>query len=379
MTVACVVGTRPNFIKIAPILEAMKTYPKLQPCLVHTGQHYDFQMSAVFFEDLDIPPPDIHLNVGSGSHSLQTAKIMIEFEKTALEIQPDLVLVVGDVNSTLACSLVATKLHIPVAHVEAGVRSFDKSMPEEINRILTDAVSDYMFTPSEYGCVNLRQEGIPEEKIFLAGDVVIDTLLKYKDKASMIPILSELGLQERKYALITMHRPQNVDSKENLIKILDAIQEIQNEIQIVFPIHPRTRRRIDEFQLIEKLSDMGNLIVIEPMGYLRFSNLMMNARFVLTDSGGMQQETTMLNIPCLTMRNNTERPETIRYGTNKLVGNDTQRIIKESSTILHGPDKVRMYPELWDGHAANRIMETIDKFPTNNASGSTSSNLFERD
>ena len=263
MKIACVVGARPNFMKIAPILEAMKPYPKLQPLLVHTGQHYDYEMSGVFFEDLNIPEPDIHLGVGSGSHAVQTAKIMIEFEKVVFEHNPNLVLVVGDVNSTLACALVAAKLNIPVAHVEAGIRSFDKSMPEEINRILTDAVSDYLFVPTEHGCANLRREGIPEEKIFLVGDVMIDTLLKYKDKAAVTPILVEpkqchcerieatpkrrVSLQKGNYALMTMHRPHNVDIKENLIKILRAIQEIQSKIRIVFPMHPRTRNRIEEF------------------------------------------------------------------------------------------------------------------------------------
>jgi len=359
MKIACVVGARPNFMKIAPILEAMKKYPQLQPILVHTGQHYDYEMSCVFFEDLDIPEPDVHLGVGSGSHAVQTAKIMIEFEKVALEYKPDLVLVVGDVNSTLACALVAAKLQIPVAHVEAGIRSFDKSMPEEINRILTDAVSDYLFVPTEHGCANLRREGIPEEKIFLVGDVMIDTLLKYKNKAATTPILDDLGLQKGNYALMTMHRPHNVDIKENLIKILRAIQEIQNKIQIVLPMHPRTRRRIEEFQLSEKISNMKNLIVLEPIGYLRFLNLMMNAQFVLTDSGGMQEETTVLNIPCLTLRENTERPETIDEGTNTLVGNDTQRIIEESFKILDGLGKAGTYPKLWDGHAAVRIVETL--------------------
>ena len=361
MKIACVVGARPNFMKIAPILEAMKNYPQLQPILVHTGQHYDYEMSGVFFEDLDIPEPDIYLGMGSGSHAVQTAKIMIEFEKVVLEHKPNLVLVVGDVNSTLACALVAAKLHIPVAHVEAGIRSFDKSMPEEINRILTDAVSDYLFVPSEHGCANLRREGLPEEKIFLVGDVMIDTLLENKDKAAATLILDELGLQKGKYALMTMHRPHNVDIKENLIKILQAIQEIQNRIQIVFPMHPRTRRRIEEFQLGEKLSDMKNLVVIEPIGYLRFFNLIMNARFVLTDSGGMQQETTVLGIPCLTLRENTERPETIDEGTNTLVGNNTQRIIEESFKILNGQGKTGTYPELWDGRAAERIVRLINK------------------
>ena len=366
MKIACVVGARPNFMKIAPILEAMKKYPQLQPILVHTGQHYDYEMSGVFFEDLDIPDPDVHLGVGSGSHAVQTAKIMIEFEKVVLEHQPELVLVVGDVNSTLACALVAAKLHIPVAHVEAGVRSFDKSMPEELNRILTDAVSDSLFVPTEHGCANLRREGIPEEKIFLVGDVMIDTLLKYKDKAATTSILEELGLQKGNYALMTMHRPHNVDIKENLIKILDALVEIQSKIQLVFPMHPRTLRRIEEFQLSGYLSDMKNLMVIEPIGYLRFLNLMMNSKLVLTDSGGMQEETTVLNIPCLTLRENTERPETIDEGTNTLVGNDTQRIIDESFKILKGQGKPGSYPELWDGCAAERIIKIINKEPDTN-------------
>lgn len=359
MKIACVVGARPNFMKIAPILEAMKKYPQLQPILVHTGQHYDYEMSGVFFKDLDIPEPDVHLGVSSGSHAVQTAKIMIEFEKVVLEHKPDLVLVVGDVNSTLACALVAAKLNIPVAHVEAGIRSFDKSMPEEINRILTDAVSDYLFVPTEHGCANLRREGIPEKKIFLVGDVMVDTLLKYKGRAATNPIMDKLGLQKGNYALMTMHRPHNVDIKENLIKILNAIWEIQSRIQIVFPMHPRTRSRIEEFQLSEKLSNMNNLIVIEPIGYLRFLNLMMNSKFVLTDSGGMQEETTVLNIPCLTLRENTERPETIDEGTNTLVGNDTLRIIEESFKILEGQGKKGAYPELWDGRASERIVEIL--------------------
>jgi UDP-N-acetylglucosamine 2-epimerase (non-hydrolysing) len=359
--IACIVGARPNFMKIAPILEAMRKYPQLQPILVHTGQHYDYEMSGVFFEDLNIPDPDIHLGVGSGSHAVQTAKIMIEFEKVVLEHKPDLVLVVGDVNSTLACALVAAKENIPVAHVEAGIRSFDRSMPEEINRILTDAVSDYLFPPSKHGCENLRREGVPEEKIFLVGDVMIDTLLKYKDKAATTPILDELGLQKGNYALMTMHRPHNVDIRGNLLNILRAIQEIQSKISIVFPMHPRTRSRIEEFQLSEQLSNMNNLIVIEPVGYLRFLNLMMNSKFVLTDSGGMQEETTVLNIPCLTLRENTERPETIDEGTNTLVGNNTQRIIEESFKILNGQGKTGFYPELWDGHAAERIVSILNR------------------
>ena len=361
MKIACIVGARPNFMKIAPILEAMKEYPRLQPILVHTGQHYDYEMSGVFFEDLDIPEPNVHLGVGSGSHAVQTAKIMIEFEKVVLEHQPDLVLVVGDVNSTLACALVAAKLHIPVAHVEAGIRSFDRSMPEEINRIVTDTISDYLFPPSEFGRENLLREGISEEKIFLVGDVMIDTLLKYQKRAAQAPILKELGLAQKSYALMTMHRPHNVDIKENLIAVLDAIDRVQKRIPIVFSMHPRTRKRIEEFQLESRIAAMKNLTIIEPVGYLRFLNLMMHAKFVITDSGGMQEETTVLNIPCLTLRENTERPETINEGTNTLVGNETERIIEESFKIIAGQGKTGSYPELWDGRAAERIVEIINR------------------
>jgi UDP-N-acetylglucosamine 2-epimerase (non-hydrolysing) len=349
-------------MKIAPILEAMKEYPQLNPILVHTGQHYDYEMSGVFFEELNIPEPDVHLGVGSGSHAAQTAKIMIEFEKVVLEGKPDLVLVVGDVNSTLACALVAAKLCIPVAHVEAGIRSFDRTMPEEINRILTDAVSDYLFPPSEYGCENLRKEGILDEKIFLVGDVMIDTLMRNKEKALNTTILSDLNLQKNSYALMTLHRPHNVDFREKLSGILNAIYEIQNRIKIVFSMHPRTRNRIEEFNLEEQLSRMKNLLTFKPIGYAKFLNLMMHTKFVLTDSGGMQEETTVLSIPCLTMRENTERPETIHQGTNILVGNDPQRIVNESFKILDGKGKKGgIYPELWDGHTAERIVEIISK------------------
>ena len=360
MKIACIVGARPNFMKIAPILEEMEKHPSLDPILVHTGQHYDYEMSQVFFEDLDIPEPDVYLGVGSGSHAVQTAKIMMAFEEVVIEHKPDLVLVVGDVNSTLACSLVAAKLWIPVAHVEAGIRSFDRTMPEEINRLLTDSISDYLLTPTQDANENLKKEGIPDRKIFLVGDVMIDTLLKYKDKASSDSILSNLNLEKRSYILMTLHRPSNVDVKSNFVKILNALAEIQRLIKIVFPIHPRTKARIEEFGLGSAISDMENLIIIDPLGYLKFMGLMVNSRFVLTDSGGMQTETTVLNIPCLTMRENTERPETIREGANTLVGNDTHLIIEESMKILDGYGKTGIYPEIWDGHTAERIVETID-------------------
>ena len=359
MKIACVVGARPNFMKIAPLLAAMEEYPDLDPLLVHTGQHYDYEMSQVFFEELEIPEPDVYMGVGSSSHAVQTGKIMMSFEEVVIEHKPDLVLVVGDVNSTLACALVSSKLHIPIAHVEAGIRSFDRTMPEEINRVLTDAISDYLLTPVEHANENLRKEGIPEDKIFLVGDVMMDTLLKYREKASSNGILDRLGLEGDSYALMTLHRPSNVDVKSNFVNILDALAEIQKRIKIIFPIHPRTKARMGEFGLSDMISGMKNLEIIEPIGYLGFIGLMMNARFVMTDSGGMQTETTVLNIPCLTMRENTERPETLKTGTNTLVGSDTQLIIRESERILDGNSRTGVYPELWDGNTASRIVEVL--------------------
>ena len=360
MKIACVVGARPNFMKIAPILEAMEKYPDLEPLLVHTGQHYDYEMSQIFFEELDIPKPDVYLDVGSGSHGAQTGKIMVSFEETVLEHNPDLILVVGDVNSTLACTIVGAKLWIPVAHVEAGIRSFDRTMPEEINRILTDAVSDYLLTPTEGANENLKKEGVKEDRIHLVGDIMIDTLMKYRDRASSSGILDELSLESGSYVIMTLHRPSNVDVKANFVSILNALSEIQQRIKIVFSMHPRTKARVAEFGLGDMISDMKNLIIVEPLGYLKFMGLMINSKFVLTDSGGMQTESTVLGLPCLTMRENTERPETLEAGTNTLVGNDTQIIIEESRKILDGNGKKGTYPEIWDGHTAERIAKLLD-------------------
>jgi len=360
LKIACIAGARPNFMKIAPILSAIKKYPKLDPILVHTGQHYDYEMSQVFFDELDIPKPDVYLGVGSGSHAVQTAKIMIAFEETVNQYRPDIVLVVGDVNSTLACAIVSAKLWIPVAHVEAGIRSFDRTMPEEINRILTDVISDFMFTPTEMANENLKKEGIPDEKIFLVGDVMIDTLLKYKEKAKSTQVLQRMGLSKGSYALMTLHRPSNVDIKENLIKILSAIEAVQHRIKIVLSLHPRTKARLKEFGLEDRVAKMDNLIITDPLGYLEFMGLMIDAKFILTDSGGMQTESTVLNIPCLTLRENTERPETINYGTNTLVGNDTECIIQESLKILDGKGKSGTYPSIWDGHTSDRIAEILN-------------------
>ncbi len=356
-----VVGARPNFMKIAPIQRIMEMHnPVFDPILVHTGQHYDERMSKLFFEDLQLPQPDVYLGVGSGTHAEQTAKIMIEFEKVVQETKPDLVLVVGDVNSTVACSLVASKLWVPVAHVEAGLRSFDRKMPEEINRIVTDALSEFLFTTEKSGNENLMREGIPATKIYYVGNVMIDSLMFFLEKAKQSRILEELQLQPKGYALVTLHRPSNVDDPQNFQKILAAFAEIQQDIPIVFPIHPRTEKNITRFGLREEVERLPNLRLIPPVGYLDFMQLMQNTRFVMTDSGGIQEETTYLHIPCLTIRENTERPVTVEIGTNELVGTDTEKIIANARKILQGNWKQGSIPELWDGRAAERIVNVLE-------------------
>ncbi len=370
MKIINIVGARPNFMKIAPIVREMDKYVDIENILLHTGQHYDDAMSKVFFEDLALPQPNIYLGVGSGSHAVQTAKVMVEFESVLNEEKPDLIVVVGDVNSTLACSLVAAKLCIPVAHVEAGLRSFDRNMPEEINRVVTDALSHLLFTTEESANQNLEREGIPTEKIHFVGNVMIDTLLFFRDKAQESSIMDTLGIMPRKFALLTLHRPSNVDVKEIFKGIIHALNEIQQQIAIVFPMHPRTRARISEFGLPEEFEQLTNLIVTEPLGYLDFLNLESNCAFVLTDSGGLQEETTVLGIPCLTLRENTERPVTITEGTNILVGTNPEKIVKESMKILsrygHAINCVTTncpkVPKLWDGKAAERIVAEIRKF-----------------
>ncbi len=363
MKVILVCGARPNFMKIAPLLQAMDKFNQEQgkyfePILVHTGQHYDYEMSQVFFQDLELPRPDSYLGVGSGTHAEQTGKIMIEFEKVLFQEKPELLIVGGDVNSTLAAALVAVKLHIPVAHVEAGLRSYDRAMPEEINRLLTDTISDYLFTPSPDADENLSKEGIPQENIFLVGDVMVDSLLYNKAKAEQSQILSQLNLAKKGYALLTLHRPSNVDEKESLIKIIKALEEVSQRIPIVFPAHPRTRRNIEGFGFRGFFEDK-HIYLIKPLGYLDFLKLEMNAKFVMTDSGGIQEETTVLGIPCLTLRNTTERPITIIQGTNTLVWNNTEKIIEEAFKILNGKGKKGNCPELWDGRAAKRIVEIL--------------------
>ena len=366
MKVVLVAGARPNFMKVAPILHAMHGFNDkhgglFEPLLVHTGQHYDYQMSRVFFEDLDLPEPDIYLGVGSGSHAEQTGRTMVEFEKALLKEKPELVLVVGDVNSTVAAALTATKLHLPVAHVEAGLRSYDKTMPEEINRVLTDQIADMLFTPSPDADENLLREGIPQDKIHFVGNVMVDALLDNLDKAKGRCIPLKLGLETEGYAALTLHRPANVDDEYRFREILKSLQEISSRIPVVFPVHPRTKNNIQEFGLGDFLKQNGGIHLIEPLGYLDFLNLLMSARFVMTDSGGVQEEATVLNVPCLTLRNTTEWKITVTQGTNTVIENVNQQLADEASRILDNKGKEGSLPELWDGKAAERIVEVISQ------------------
>ena len=431
MKIVSIVGARPNFMKIAPLLRAIAKHNKLNKLnklnnqspipihhvLVHTGQHYDYEMSQIFFEELKLPQPDVHLGIGSGTHAEQTGKTMIEIEKVLLSEKPDLIIVVGDVNSTLATALAAVKLHIPVAHVEAGLRSYDRAMPEEINRLLTDHISDYLFTTSKYDDDNLRKEGIPKNKIHRVGNIMADSLLDSRELARKSDILQRLGLlaserplpvagpdergelsqlnelNERNklkkppeqspvtpYVLLTLHRPSNVDEKASLSRIMDTIMEIAHEILVVFPAHPRTQKKLREFGLLprspathrpdspNKLNELNELnkrlLIVPPLGYLGFLNLEMNARMVITDSGGMQVETTILGIPCLTMLDHPVWPITHEEGTNILVGSDCQKLKNEAFQILSGKGKKGSIPELWDGKTAERIIYNLARAAT---------------
>jgi UDP-N-acetylglucosamine 2-epimerase (non-hydrolysing) len=374
MKVINVVGARPNFMKISPIIREMEKIPAMGWLLVHTGQHYDVEMSEAFFQELVIPKPDINLEVGSGSHARQTGQIMMAFEGVCLKEKPDLVLVVGDVNSTIACSLVASKLHIPVAHVEAGLRSFDRRMPEEINRMVTDILSTYLFTTCEEANQNLLREGVAPEKIFLVGDVMIDTLYTHLESIRKMDIWRRLGLKREEYAVLTLHRPANVDDPEVLQEIISGLDEISRRLPIMFPIHPRTKKAVRRFGYegsfrfldVEPALAGGshkNGVVMgpgiwccDPLGYLDFQNLVVHSKFVMTDSGGIQEETTVLGIPCLTLRDTTERPVTITLGTNLLLGHDKSRIVEEAMKILRGEGKGGQSPPLWDGRASERIV-----------------------
>jgi len=354
-----VAGARPNFMKVAPLIRQLNK-KKLEFKLIHTGQHYDYEMSKIFFDGLGIPEPDIYLNVGSASHAVQTAKIMIEFEKIILKENPLLVIVVGDVNSTLACSLVAKKLDIKIAHVEAGLRSFDQRMPEEINRILTDQLSDFLFITEPSAEANLKREGIDQNKIFFVGNIMIDNLLMNLERAKGLNTLTKYNLNVKDYALMTIHRPSNVDNVANLKKIIEIIKYIQERMKVFFPIHPRTRKRLEEFDL-EKNLISSNLILSEPIGYLEFLNLMLNSKVILTDSGGIQEEASYLKVPVLTLRENTERPITIKKGTNEIVGTDFEKIKNYISKILTDKYKKGQNIEKWDGKTSERIVNIIEK------------------
>ena len=353
MQILHVVGARPNFMKVAPVHRALASRAGVKQMLVHTGQHYDVNMSDVFFQQLSIPMPDVNLGVGSGSHGKQTAEIMIGFEALVQERRPDLVLVYGDVNSTAAAALVCAKLGIRIGHVEAGLRSFDRTMPEEINRLVTDQLSDMLFTPSEDGDRNLEKEGIAKEKIFLVGNVMIDTLVR------LLPLAEKVSLDElpQEYALVTLHRPSNVDEPASLRKLIEALAKISSRIAVVFPVHPRTRQRIKDVAMNLPASD--KLLLLEPKPYIDFLALQRRATAVITDSGGIQEETTYLGIPCITVRENTERPVTVGEGTNVLVGRDLERLRSELEKILDGKRKPHRIPALWDGKASERIAKII--------------------
>jgi len=350
-------GARPNFVKIAPLTKQLDVN-RIEYRLVHTGQHYDYNMSKIFFEELNIPKPDIFLDAGSGSHASQTAKIMIEFEKVIINEKPNLVVVVGDVNSTIACALVAKKLFIDVAHVEAGLRSHDMRMPEEINRILTDRISDLLFTTEKSAEINLRKEGINRKKIYFVGNIMIDTLITNLDKSKNLEFNKKFNLEKGTYAIITMHRPSNVDDIEDLSKTADIINLLQEKIKIIFPIHPRTKINLEKYNLIDKMNKQ-NIILTEPLGYIEFLSLMMNSKFILTDSGGIQEGASFLKVPILTMRENTERPITIKRGTNTLIGTDINKLRIYVDKILSNSYKKGKNMDKWDGKTAERIVSIL--------------------
>ena len=358
-TIVHVVGARPNYMKIAPLMEALKGAPGIRQILVNTGQHYDEAMSKSFLRELSLPTPDRNLEVGSASHAVQTAKVMIGFEQVCLEEKPDLVVVAGDVNSTMAATLVAAKLMIPVAHLEAGLRSFDRGMPEEVNRIVTDCLADLLLTPSTDGDENLIKEGVPAAKIHLVDNIMIDTLMRHLPMATLDRIQDRVAVTDKGYGVLTLHRPSNVDDPVILRRILVAIAHVAKQMPVVFPVHPRTRQRLATFGVEDLLT---NVKLTEPMGYIDFLSLTSHARIILSDSGGLQEESTALGIPCLTLRENTERPVTITDGTNRLVGTQTANIIAgfdEAMAAEHAPQR---RPPLWDGHTAERVAAVLQQF-----------------
>ena len=361
MKIINVVGARPNLVKIAPLLRAMRRQERVEPLLIHTGQHYDKKLSDIFFQQMKISEPDFNLDVGSGSQAWQTAEILKRIEPLLVDQRPDLVLVVGDVNSTLAASLAAAKLGIPIAHVEAGLRSFDRSMPEEINRVVTDALADHLFVTEQDAVENLLKEGRPRERIYFVGNVMIDALQQFLAVAQKSRIAEHLGLVSNggleQFGLVTLHRPSNVDSSATLASLMRALDSVADMVPLIFPVHPRTRQKLSQLGI----KDNAKLRLIDPLGYLEFICLLSHARIVLTDSGGVQEETTALDIPCLTLRENTERPVTVTTGTNHIVGQDFEKIKTRAREILDGNNKKGERPELWDGHAAERIVEILLK------------------
>jgi len=366
-------AARPNFMKIAPLYHALSKEDWVEPVIVHTGQHYDINMSDSFFSDLKLPEPHIHLGAGGGSHAEQTARVMMAYEKIVQEKQPDMVVVVGDVNSTIACTLAATKVTYEmggqddptnikraiVAHLEAGLRSFDRSMPEEVNRLATDVLADILWTPSPDGDEHLRNEGVAENKIIRVGNIMIDSLEMMRAHIESLDECSELGLEKGKYAVLTLHRPANVDNPDILKSLCDLLNRIAEKTTLVFPVHPRTRNNLEQTGLISRINDNPNIRLLEPLNYVRFMNLLFNSQFALTDSGGLQEETTYLGIPCLTMRPNTERPITITEGTNQLCNiEEVEPLVNE---IIEGKNKSGKRPELWDGKTAGRVVDSIKK------------------
>jgi UDP-N-acetylglucosamine 2-epimerase (non-hydrolysing) len=359
MRIVNIVGARPNFMKMAPLLREMRRYPDIVSTLVHTGQHYDDAMAGQFFRDLDLPTPDISLEVGSGSHAVQTAEVMKRLEPVLKEIQPHLVLVVGDVNSTVAAAITAVKMGIAVAHVEAGLRSFDRTMPEEINRLLTDAISDYLFVTEESGCENLLREGVDRARIHMVGNVMIDSLDQSRAVWERSDVITRLGVSRGDYGVVTLHRPSNVDDPATLRGLVKALSEIGRHVPLVFPVHPRTRTRLEAMEAETESSAAGGARYVAPLGYLDFLALVAGARIVLTDSGGLQEETTALGVPCLTLRENTERPVTVARGTNRIVGTSPDRIVPEAMRVLSEGRPAVSRPPLWDGRAAERIVAII--------------------
>ncbi len=357
MIIHLVCAARPNFMKVAPLYHALDRESWANPIIVHTGQHYDSNMSGAFFSDLGLPKPDIHLDVKSGSHAEQTGKVMIAYEQVLNSQPPDLVVVIGDVNSTMAATIAATKLNVKVAHLEAGLRSFDRTMPEEINRLVTDVLADMLWTPSQDGSDNLVREGIAPDKIHLVGNIMIDSLEMQREKIEMQQTYDEFGVEPQGYGVVTLHRPSNVDDPVVLKKICDLLIEVTQELPIIFPVHPRTQKNLQEYSLLSVLEDTKRLFLPEPLNYIRFMSLIFNCRFVITDSGGIQEETSYLGIPCLTVRDNTERPITISHGTNQLC--KLENVKKKTDEILQRSIKRTNPIDLWDGKTAGRIVEVI--------------------